>query len=63
MLKENELKVTVRDFAAEPDYAMAVSKRLQDELDVAKTIRRESRINFELLHFLARAMSNILILT
>lgn len=32
VLKENDLVVTVRDFAAEPDYTIAVSERLYEEL-------------------------------
>lgn len=42
VLKENEMNVTVRDFAAEPEYTMAVSDRLNEELRVALAVREVS---------------------
>lgn len=63
VLKENEMNVTVRDFAAEPEYTMAVSDRLNEELRIALAVREVSQLNFELLYQLVRAMSNTLILT
>lgn len=63
MVRENQREVTIREFAAEPDYIMAVSDRLLDELASTKTIQDETKMNFELLYQLVRAMCNILILT
>lgn len=62
-MKESEREVTIREFTAEPEYTIAVSERLQEELVLSKTINHESEIKFELLYQLTRAMSNILILT
>lgn len=63
MVSENQREITIREFAAEPDYIMAVSDRLLDELASAKIIRDETKMKFELLYQLVRAMCNILILT
>ena len=50
VLKENEMNVTVRDFAAEPEYTMAVSDRLNEELRIAHAVKEVSQLNFELLY-------------
>lgn len=63
VVKENQREVTIREFAAEPDYTMAVSERLQDELLSASRKSNKADVNYELLYQLARAMCNILMLT
>ena len=50
VVKENQREVTIREFSAEPDYTMAVSERLQDELLSAMRNPNQASINFELLY-------------
>ena len=50
MVKENQREVSIREFAAESDYTIAVSERLQEELAVAAITDKLTELDFELLY-------------
>jgi len=50
VLRQGEGSVTIREFAAEPEYTIAVCERLQEELVSSKRVNREVEISFELLY-------------